>query len=128
MHFAGEAREDLRRAVVSALGANGQALDSAALQRHLKTSGLERQTASVLSRRVYDHAAFARPDAELSAAANGWRDILEQMRAHALDRDLEEAQRALEEDMTPANQQRVAELKRLKDRRDDPSELRGPGS
>ncbi len=127
LHFAGEAREALRRAVVSALGADGPVLDSAGLRRHLEESGLQRQTEAVLSRRVYDHAAFARPDAELSAAANGWGDILAQIRGHDLDRDLEEAQRAFEEDMTPANQRRVMELKRLKIRRDDPSYPRGPG-
>jgi len=69
---------DLHRAIVSAL--DGEAVvDSSGLKRHLNDSDFGPVLESLTAGSVYVHAAFARPDATVEQARDGWRDIMTSM-------------------------------------------------
>jgi DNA primase len=65
------ALDRLRRGVLAALGSD-PALDSAALQTHLRSLGLAEGLDALMRSGVFTHAAFARPEADAQEALKGW--------------------------------------------------------
>lgn len=68
----------VRQEVISALSTD-HTLDREALQNHLKSQGLEKETGDILSESVYVHASFARPEADANEAATKLLDWLREI-------------------------------------------------
>ncbi len=74
-----------------------ETLDSEAIRRHFRDSGQNEAVEQVLGLRVYEHAFFARPEASLADARDGWEETFALYRRVALDADLQAARRRLAE-------------------------------
>jgi DNA primase len=75
MRFSSPALDHLRQEVLKALSAS-EDLDFQGLVDHLNTvTGFRDTLGGLLSRRVYDHARFARPDQPLTDAERGWEQL-----------------------------------------------------
>jgi DNA primase len=101
-------------------------LDAAALTLHLCQNGFARAVDGLLSPQVYVHGAFARPDADIEGARQGWlhaRRMFQQLRQLAA--EIGRAAQGLAEDMTEA---KLAQLTALQDLREDEDDMAGlPG-
>ncbi|MBV8650807.1 MAG: hypothetical protein JO255_05020 [Alphaproteobacteria bacterium] len=101
-------------------------LDAAALTLHLCQNGFARAVDGLLSPQVYVHGAFARPDADIEDARQGWlhaRHMFQQLRQLAVEIGL--AAQGLAEEMTEA---KLAQLTALQDQREDEDGMTGlPG-
>ena len=75
MRFQSPALDGLRQEVLKALSQSVE-LDFQGLVDHLNTvTGFRDTLGGLLSRRVYDHARFARPDQPLTDAERGWEQL-----------------------------------------------------
>lgn len=54
---------------------NASTLDAQDLNHHLSKKGFEELLNSVLSQEIYQHASFAKPEASIEAAREGWQDV-----------------------------------------------------
>ncbi len=101
-------------------------LDAAALTLHLCQNGFARAVDGLLSPQVYVHGAFARPDADIEGARQGWlhaRHMFQQLRQLAA--EIGRAAQGLAEEMTEA---KLAQLTALQDLREDEDGIPGvPG-
>jgi len=72
--FLSPALDKMRQEVLKAVS-NAEGLDSEALKNHLYEAGFGDALDGLLSRRVYDHARFARPDQPSTDAEKGWEQL-----------------------------------------------------
>jgi DNA primase len=104
LRFTDDDLERLRQALLEAVAENPD-LDAAALKCHLRERGYDRlldelwQDANV-------RASFARPDASLAVACEGWRQIYLRLTLPALRAEAREAQQAFAATLTEAGQSR----------------------
>lgn len=92
--------DHLRQAIIKALSGAPE-LDFRALVDHLESdTGLRDTLGGLLSRRVYDHARFARPDQPLTDAERGWEQLYRLYRRAQLLEDIEAAKERLKETPT----------------------------
>jgi hypothetical protein len=66
----------------------------------------------VLREDVYQHSAFARPEAPLETVRQGWKEAFDKLQLPLLHAQLREAQEAVARDMTAENEQRFRDLKK----------------
>lgn len=66
----------------------------------------------VLHEDVYQHSAFARPEAPLETVRQGWKEAFGKHQLPLLHAQLREAQEAVARDMTPENERRFRDLKK----------------
>ncbi len=99
----------MRQEVMAALG-HETALDSGALQSHLRQRGFEEELRLVISSTVYTHAGFARPDAAPEMILAGWQDTVRRMNGRAVGKELHQAGQALAADLTEENMKRIIGL------------------
>jgi DNA primase len=97
-----EARLDLLRQTAVMHIAQNPELDFAVLSAQLSAIGYAQEIATLLHPEVYQHAAFARPSAELDRATAGWDKTFALCQRAALEADLERAERELVEN--PSNE------------------------
>ncbi len=100
----------LRQAVVEAAGIPG--LDTDRLKSHLRDQGFSGELRSVLRAEVYQHSAFARPEAALDAVRQGWKEAFGKHQLPILHAQVREAEQAVAREMTPENQRRFYDLKK----------------
>src|SRR5690606_25936080 len=77
----------LRQAMIQALS-EGENLDPAAFQAHLRGQGYETELESILSEGVYTHAGFARPNSALDIVQKGWQHILSQIQGDSVSQEI----------------------------------------
>jgi len=88
--------DELRRQILKCWNS---ALDTGAMQSHLREHGFSRVLDRILSRDVYALAPFAEPGADLATAREGWRHLyLLYHRRRQFDREIKAAQEALAAD------------------------------
>jgi DNA primase len=102
----------LRRAVADAVALTPD-LDSDTLKRHLFQSDLADTAEEVLSEAVFLHAPFARPQAPLAEAREGWHLLCSRLRAAQPDPDAAEAARQLAQEMGEDTLERLRVRQRL---------------
>jgi len=103
--------DNLRQEALKTL--SGQpGLDSDTLQRHLKDTGFSKLLDELISSRVFGHAYFARPKAELDVALEGWNETYELYSRRDLQTEYLEAQRRLAVDATQENFDRFLALQK----------------
>jgi hypothetical protein len=95
-------------------------LDAASLKLHLTESGYARVVEGVLSPRVLEHAAFARPEADAETVRMGWIDAKDRLQQRPqLRREMADAARDFAADSSEENwtrlQQTVLEAKKEDD-------------
>ncbi len=78
-------------------------LDREALQCHLCEAGYSGLLERLLSRDVYVHGSFARPEAALDQAGSGWQDVFAHVQSERLQRERDEAERRWAEEPTEEN-------------------------
>jgi DNA primase len=100
----------LRQAVVEAAGIPG--LDTERLKSHLRDQGFSGELRSVLRAEVYQHSAFARPEAALDTVRQGWKEAFGKHQLPILHAQVREAEQAVAREMTPENQRRFYDLKK----------------
>ena len=100
----------LRQAIIEAAAI--QALDTDGLKSHLRDQGFSGELRGVLHEDVYQHSAFARPEAPLETVRQGWKEAFDKLQLPLLHAQLREAQEAVARDMTAENEQRFRDLKK----------------
>jgi len=86
-------------------------LDGEKLRLHLCDAGFGRTVESLLSPRLYDNWGFARPDADIGRAREGWADLMRWFRENpGLEAQLAEEERDFAENMTDENWARLQAL------------------
>jgi len=103
----------LRQELLAALE-NDPALDSVALQSHLNSRGYSAELEYLLSSALYTHAGFARPGADADHVAEGWHETLKMMQQEAENLDFQQMVRALTDDFSADNEQKVMALYQMK--------------
>ena len=101
----------LHREIMAQL-AHEPALDSEALQSHLKRKGFAPELDHVLHQGIYTHASFARPGAPPEKILAGWRDTLRFMHKRTVWNEVRQAGRELATDFTEENEQRLLGIRR----------------
>ena len=113
MRFSSPALDHLRQEVLKTLSAS-EDLDFSGLVDHLNTvTGIRDILGGLLSRRVYDHARFARPDQPLTDAERGWEQLYRLYKRTQLLEDISAAKERLKATPTRAAFKRLTELKAL---------------
>ncbi len=104
--------DNLRQQVLNTLVAS-EDLDSSRLRDHLSQAGFEHVLRTLLSKNVYMHAKFARPDQSTEDALVGWNDTLGRYTNKFLETELKqiEAEAALGEDTSDTAFGRIKALK-----------------
>ena len=110
LEFADANLDKLRQEVLKTL-AREAGLDFKALNDHLCETGFAEILEGLLSRRVYVHASFARPEATLDEARAGWEETYSRHRQYHLLAEIKEAERRLAEDPTAEAFQLLRALK-----------------
>ncbi len=110
LEFSAVELDNLRQQVLNTL-ARHESLDSEGLRNHLSGEGFHAEIGMLLSKNVYMHARFARPDSDVKEALDGWRDTWERLTAKAHDGELRQAEAALGEDTTELTFGRMKALK-----------------
>lgn len=110
LQFSSPELDNVRQRVLNTL-ARHESLDSEELQNHLSEDGLGAETGMLLSKNVYMHARFARPDSDVKEALEGWLDTYRRLTAKAHDSELRQAEAALGEDTTEMTFGRMKALK-----------------
>jgi DNA primase len=99
MTFSDPRLDSLRQTAVIHIAQHPE-LDFAVLSAHLSSVGYAAEIATLLQPEVYQHAAFARPTAQLADATKGWDETFSLNQLPVLEADLARAQRELEENPT----------------------------
>jgi len=97
--FAAPSLDNLRQGIVMTLQGD-PGLDSAGLVSHLKACGYSDVLASIVEPRTFEHAFFARPDASLATAVEGWKEAFALYRQQDLRAELKREQGRLAGDLT----------------------------
>ena len=100
----------LRQRVLNTL-ATIEVLDSEGLRNHLSETEFSVVVGGLLSNAVYMHARFARPDASLEDALEGFMDTYDRLLARDMQTELRQAETALGEDTTEMTFGRIKALK-----------------
>lgn len=100
----------LRQAIIEAAAIQG--LDTEGLKSHLREQGFAGELGTVLREEVYQHSAFARPEAPLETVRKGWKEAFGKHQLPMLHAQLREAEQAVARDMTPENQRRFSDLRK----------------
>jgi DNA primase len=101
--------EKLRAEILLALGENS-GLDIEELKRHLISLGFEAELGMLQSRSVMTHASFALPGCELDKVLKGWQEMIGLTHEGDVKRELQNAGRALAEDFSKDNEDRILAL------------------
>ena len=113
LSFASPALDHMRQEVLKALSQSPD-LDFQGLVDHLYgVTGFRDTLGGLLSRRVYDHARFARPDQPLTDAERGWEQLYRLYKRTQLLEDISAAKERLKATPTRAAFKRLTELKAL---------------
>jgi DNA primase len=99
--------KQLRTALLDAFAAD-PGLDREALGCHLNDLGYQGLLERLLSRELYTHGAFAKPDADLGYARAGWLEVFALAQKHQSEAETDDARRRLAEEMTDENLARLA--------------------
>ena len=110
LEFSAVELDNLRQRVLNTL-ARHESLDSEGLRNHLSEEGFRAEIGMLLSKNVYMHARFARPDSDVKEALEGWIDTWQRLTAKEHDGELRQAEAALGEDTTELTFGRVKALK-----------------
>jgi DNA primase len=110
LEFSTPELDNVRQRVLNTL-ARHESLDSEGLRNHLSEDGLGAATGVLLSKNVYMHARFARPDSDVKEALEGWLDTYGRLTAKEHDSELRQAEAALGEDTTEMTFGRMKALK-----------------
>ncbi|MGJ3261351.1 MAG: DNA primase [Rhodospirillales bacterium] len=110
LEFSAAELDNLRQQVLNSL-ARHESLDSEGLRNHLSEEGFGAEIGMLLSKNVYMHARFARPDGDVKEALGGWLDTWQRLTAKAQDGELRQAEAALGEDTTELTFGRMKALK-----------------
>ena len=97
LEFSAPELDKLRQEVLKTLsGLSG--LESEALEVHLCETGFSALLSGLLSRHIYSHAFYARPEEPLEIAREGWEETFQLYKRTQLMADIQEAERRLGED------------------------------
>ncbi len=122
-HIGAEVEEDLTRLVFSENGldrvrqevlstiALNPALDVNGMKTHLLNRGYERELGVLLSENVYVHAPLARVAKDDQDVLSAWRDAWKMMEYQGVKADMEAAIKAMKDDLTPENEDRLAAIR-----------------
>jgi len=110
LEFSTPELDNVRQRVLNTL-ARHESLDSEELRNHLSDEGLGAEIGMLLSKNVYMHARFARPDSDVKEALEGWLDTHRRLTAKDHDSELRQAEAALGEDTTEMAFGRMKALK-----------------
>jgi len=111
LSFSTVSLDNLRQEVLKTLSGE-PGLDSAAFQHQIYESGFGQILDELLSDRVFGHAFFARQDAELETALEGWIETYELYCRRDLQTEYREAQRRLAVDASQENFDRFLALQK----------------
>ena len=99
----------VRQAIVNLLSGDNT-IDAEALRTHLMEQGLETELKAILSESTYTHAGFARPNTDFDEVLEGWDEVCGSFYKAAFGLEMKEARRALANDFTEENEQRMIAL------------------
>ena len=99
----------VRQAIVNLLSGDN-AIDADTLRTHLMEQGLETELKAILSESTYTHAGFARPNTDYNDVLEGWNDVCGSFYRSLSGQEMKEAGRALANDFTEENEQRMMAL------------------
>jgi DNA primase len=100
----------LRHEILRLLPLNPE-LDAAGLKLHLSETGFAEVVQGILSPRILQHAAFARPDADADTVRRGWIDAKQQLEERHLRQQIVDSAQALAEDVSEENWARLQGLR-----------------
>ena len=106
-------RLDLLRQIILNKLSGDPALDSAALQNHLKDQGFETELRAVLSESVYTHAGFSRPGTEEDQILEGWLGTQEFLQRRDTLKEYKQAGKILAENLSKDNEDKMLALYRM---------------
>ena len=109
--------DNLRQAILIT-HAGGAPLDTGAILNHLSEQGYSRTLDRLLSAQTYDHARFARPQAGIAEARQGWEATINHLRGEDLQSELQAARRAAKLDPSDENLERVVRVRRMMEESD----------
>jgi len=110
VEFSAPDLDKLRQQVLNTLAAY-ESLDTAGLCDHLSEVGFAPMLKALLSKNVYMHARFARPDGDVKEALTGWVDTYQQLTAKANETEIKQVEVALGEETTDMTFGRMKALK-----------------
>lgn len=99
----------VRQAIVNLLSTD-HTIDAEGLRHHLMEQGLETEIRAILSESTYTHAGFSRPEADYNHVQEGWNDVCQSLYRSLSGHEMKEAGRALANDFTEENEQRMIAL------------------
>lgn len=120
--FSASDLDKLRQEVLKTLALNeerGSGLDFASLRDHLEHTGFSELLGGLLSRRVYDHASFARPDTHFNVARKGWEQQLRLLQRDQLLDEIRAVEERLAKDPTRDDFELLKALKDTADKVED---------
>ncbi len=110
VEFSAPDLDKLRQQVLNTLAAH-ESLDTARLCDHLSEVGFAPMLKVLLSKNVYMHGRFARPDGDVKEALEGWIDTYQQLTAKANETEIKQVEAALGEDTSEMTFGRMKALK-----------------
>lgn len=110
VEFSAPDLDKLRQQVLNTLAAH-ESLDTARLCDHLSEVGFAPMLKVLLSKNVYMHGRFARPDGDVKKALEGWIDTYQQLTAKANETEIKQVEAALGEDTSEMTFGRMKALK-----------------
>jgi DNA primase len=110
LRFSPPALDGLRQEILN-FAAN-QALDTELLKSHLMDQGYSEVLLSLSRQDLYLHARFARPEAAMGEVRSGWTHAVGRYRLEVVRAQVQEAQKACGENVTPENAERLRRLKK----------------
>ncbi len=110
VEFSAPDLDKLRQQVLNTLAAH-ESLDTARLCDHLSEVGFAPMLKVLLSKNVYMHGRFARPDGDVKKALEGWVDTYQQLTAKANETEIKQVEAALGEDTSEMTFGRMKALK-----------------
>ncbi len=122
LHFSSPDLDKLRQEVLKTLALNeetGSGLDFASICDHLERTGFSEQMGGLLSRQVYDHASFARPDTQFNVARKGWEQQLRLLQRDQLLDEIAVVEKRLAKDPTREDFDLLKSLKDTADKVED---------
>lgn len=99
MTFSSPLLDKLRQDVLKSLFED-ESLDSKGLERHLRDVGYDQILTSVLGEHVFEHAFFARPQADTATALEGWEKTYALLRHKSVKLEIQEIVRLLGQEAT----------------------------
>ena len=113
LHFSENRLDRLRQAALSTLNREG-GLDGEGLKTHLTEQGYGEELGRLLSDSVYTHASFSKPSQDTGATLAAWQEAWKAMQTHDARGELEMAKRAMQEDLSEENENRLKALREIR--------------